>query len=65
MYTLVRSNSVRQLLFEQAPALAISMIIAELFYKFGSFSLECIAFLATWFVIDGLFKRVALMLTGE
>jgi hypothetical protein len=27
-------------------------IIAEAFYKFHSFTLECIAFLATWFVLD-------------
>jgi hypothetical protein len=33
------------------PALAASMIIAELFYKFHSFTLECLAFLATWYVL--------------
>jgi hypothetical protein len=33
------------------PAVAVSMILAELFYKFHSFTLECIAFLATWYVI--------------
>jgi len=30
------------------PALAVS----ELFYKFHSFLLECLAFLATWLVFD-------------
>ena len=29
-------------------------MMAELFYKFHSFSLECAAFLATWFVLDAL-----------
>jgi hypothetical protein len=33
------------------PALAASMIIAELFYKFHSFTLECLAFLGTWYVL--------------
>ena len=36
----------------QGPALAGSIVLAELFYKFHSFTLECLAFLATWFVLD-------------
>jgi hypothetical protein len=52
MYTLFRSTPLRQLLLEQAPALGGSFIIAELFYKFHSFTLECLAFLATWCVLD-------------
>jgi hypothetical protein len=28
--------------------------IAEVFYKFHSFSLECLAFLATWAALGGL-----------
>ena len=54
MYTLFRSISLRALLATQAPALIISFVIAELFYKFHSFTLECLAFLATWFVVDAL-----------
>lgn len=54
MYTLIRSIPRRQLLLEQIPVLATSFVIAELFYKFGSFALECIAFLATWLVLDAL-----------
>lgn len=52
MYTLLRSVPLRDLLATQAPAFFISFVIAELFYKFHSFTLECLAFLATWFVID-------------
>ncbi len=52
MYTLIRSVPLRQLLLQQVPSLAISLVIAELFYKFHSFTLECAAFLATWYVID-------------
>ncbi len=54
MYTLIRSIPRRQLLLEQIPVLATSFVIAELFYKFGSFALECVAFLATWLVLDAL-----------
>ena len=52
MYTLFHSIPLRGLIVQQLPVLLISMIIAELFYKFHSFTLETIAFLATWYVID-------------
>ena len=52
MYTLIRLLSFRQLLLGQLPALSLSFLIAELFYKFHSFTLECLAFLATWYMID-------------
>lgn len=54
MYTLMRAIPRRQLMLEQIPVLATSFVIAELFYKFGSFALECAAFLATWLVLDAL-----------
>jgi hypothetical protein len=52
MFTLIRSIPVRQLLLEQVPAFTISFVIAEAFYKFHSFTLECMAFLLTWYVLD-------------
>ena len=58
MFELLRSSTLRQLLARQAPALALSLIVAELFYKFGSFTLECLGFLATWFVLDAVFAQV-------
>ena len=36
-----------------------SFLIAEFFYKFHSFSLECAAFLVTWFVLDSVIDAVA------
>jgi hypothetical protein len=33
-------------------------VVAELFYKFHSFTLECLAFLATWYVFDFARDRV-------
>jgi len=33
-------------------SLVIAFAIASLFFRFGSFALECIAFLATWSLID-------------
>lgn len=52
VYRLTRDLSTRELVSRHAPTLGASMLIAELFYKFGSFTLECLAFLATWYVID-------------
>jgi hypothetical protein len=58
MYTLLQLLPVERLAYEQAPALGLAWIIAELFYKFQSFTLECAAFLATWFVIDALVQKI-------
>jgi hypothetical protein len=58
MYTLLRLLPVKQLAYEQLPALTFAWIIAELFFKFHSFTLECAAFLATWFALDALVQRV-------
>ncbi len=52
MYTLFRMLPLKRLAYEQAPALTLSWLIAELFYKFHSFTLECAAFLGTWFIFD-------------
>ena len=63
MFTLLRMLSVRRLLIEQLPSIAAAWLIAELFYKFHSFTLETIAFLATWFVLDFIVQSVRRALT--
>ena len=59
MFELIRSVPLRQLVARQGPALVGSLVIAELFYKFGSFTLECLGFLATWFVLDAILAGIA------
>ena len=59
MYTLLSMLPWRRIAYEQGPAFLIAWIIAELFYKFHSFSLEAAAFLATWFAIDAAFSGSA------
>jgi hypothetical protein len=54
MFTLLTRLAPRELLLRQAPILAASLLIAEIFYKFHSFLLETGAFLVTWFVLDAL-----------
>ena len=58
MFTLLRMLPIRRLALEQFPALTVAWVLAELFYKFHSFTLECGAFLGTWFVLDALLQFV-------
>ena len=37
---------------KEAGAFAVAFLIAEFLYKFKSFALECLAFLATWYVLS-------------
>tara|TARA_Y100001934_G_scaffold118177_1_gene144653 strand:- start:674 stop:898 length:225 start_codon:yes stop_codon:yes gene_type:complete len=52
MFELFRRSSPRELYTRHLPGLGVAFLIAELFYKWGSFALECLGFLATWFVLD-------------
>jgi hypothetical protein len=52
MYTLIRTATTRTLFTAQVPSMVGAVITPELFYKFHSFALECLTFLATWFVLD-------------
>lgn len=65
MYTLIRHAGLRQSLQHEAPSLGLSMIVAELFYKFHSFTLECGAFLVTWFVVSWVARRVSTAVTSS
>ncbi len=65
MYSLIRSITSRQLLIEQITSFGVSFIITELFYKFHSFTLECLAFLATWFVLDAIIQLIKKAITGK
>jgi hypothetical protein len=65
MYSLVRILPVARLLREQVPAFLLAFVIAELFYKFHSFTLETLAFLATWGVIDAVIQVVRHVIAGR
>ena len=59
MYQLLRSSSPWELFTRVLPGLLIAFVIAELFYKWHSFALECLGFLATWFVLDAIFSLIS------
>lgn len=52
MYQLIQMLTLSDLFKRQIPLFITSFLIAEVFYKFHSFTLECAAFLVTWFVLD-------------
>ena len=58
MHTLLRTMGLRTFLMEEGISLGVALVIAELFYKFHSFLLESIAFLATWYVFSWLASRL-------
>ena len=49
MYSYVKQAGIPTVLAQEAPALVASFVIAEVFYKFHSFTLETGAFLVTWY----------------
>lgn len=56
MYTLFREIGVREALYREFIPFTLAFIVAELFYKFGSFSLECVAFFATWAFVSSMWS---------
>lgn len=58
MYVLLHTISKSELFQKQFPVFIIAFLIAEFFYKFHSFALECLAFLATWYVLDAISDRL-------
>jgi len=65
MHRSIQKQGVRSFVRDEAPALAIAFLIAELFYKWGSFTLECAGFLATWYVLSLAFSLVSSAVAGN
>jgi len=52
MYTLSKTVPARRVVLEQAPLALMAVGVSEVLYRFHSFTLECLAFLATWYALD-------------
>ena len=52
MFSLIKDLGVRVAVKQEAIPFVTAFLIAELFFKFKSFALECLAFLAVWFVLS-------------
>jgi hypothetical protein len=63
MYTQITRLGLKDYLARECPALVTAFVIAELFYKFHSFTLECLMFLATWGVLSWLQSKLLSLFT--
>jgi hypothetical protein len=63
MMTRLRRHKLAGLLYLELPPLAVSLIVAELFFKFGSFTLEAVAFLGLWYVSSAAYEKALLALS--
>lgn len=59
MYELIRHTLVNKLLPQQLISGGAAFIIANQFYQFHSFGLECVAFLITWGGLDFLTQKLS------
>ena len=59
MYSYVKQAGIPTVLAQEAPAFVASFVIAEVFYKFHSFTLECAAFLVTWYGLSWVQSLIA------
>ena len=63
MFELLRHTIRHNLLPQQLLSGGTAFIIANAFYQFHSFGLECLAFLATWAAIDFVVDRLSTLFT--
>jgi hypothetical protein len=58
MYTLLNKIGLKSFLVNETAPLTLAWVIAEMFYKFGSFTLETGAFMITWYIISLCFHKL-------
>jgi len=58
MYTVIKNLSAQQITTALAPSFFVSLFVAQMWYKFGAFLPELIAFLVTWFALDWLLSNI-------
>ncbi|MGH7516493.1 MAG: hypothetical protein ACREOC_03350 [Gemmatimonadales bacterium] len=58
MRQMIRALGPGRSLAHEAPSALVALVLAEAVYKFHSFTLECLAFLATWYAISWIAEHV-------
>lgn len=58
MYESIKQLGLLPFLSREAIPIGLSLVIAELFYKFHSFTLETLAFLATWYALSAITSQL-------
>ena len=56
MYSLTRNLTLRDAAVVEGPSFLLSLVVAQVFFRFGSFALELMGFLALWYVTSGAIK---------
>ena len=51
MYSLVKTNGVLYALEREFLPFAIALLIAQIWFKWGSFALELVGFIVVWFAL--------------
>ncbi|MEO7121028.1 MAG: hypothetical protein ABIY62_08025 [Ginsengibacter sp.] len=59
MYSLIHKLGLFSVMKKEALSFILALTIAEFLYKFGSFILECSAFLVTWYLLGGIMKYIS------
>ena len=65
MLEFIRALRAQRGLVLRLPGLVLAFLVAEVFYKFHSFALECGAVLLTWLVIDVIAEKLAGLAGGR
>ena len=65
MYSTITSLPLGTVAITEVPAFGAALVIAEIFYKFHSFTLELVAFLVTWFVLGWAARQLYNLFVGQ
>lgn len=60
-----RLAGIAPLVVSHGPSAVVAIGLAEVFFKFHSFTLESLAFLATWYVVDAILEWPLQALTAR
>ncbi len=58
LFSLINIVGLREILSREAIPFAVSLIVAQLYFKWGSFALELIGFLALWLTLGAMLHFV-------
>jgi hypothetical protein len=58
MFSLLKTDDLRATLQRELLPFCVALLVAQMFFKWGSFSLELVGFLALWFVLGLIADRV-------
>lgn len=58
MYSLIRTAGLRLTLAQELLPFGVALLIAQTYFKWGSFALELVGFIALWLVFGFLAERI-------